>query len=146
MLIEGLCTQALQTIFGEKYVFHVETKVSRNKPEMYFTHTIDGKERSFRDDTGGSVVDVASFALRLIAWAIQKHRTEPVMLLDEPFKNVDKVRLEYVGDVINELGELLGLQFGLVTHEEQLIQAADVGYRLVESDECGVECLKLKSQ
>ena len=69
---------------------------------------------------GGGVVDVAAFALRLSCYLIMSPRPEPVIILDEPFRFVSKEYQGQVAELLEELSAKLGLQFVIVTHEEEL--------------------------
>lgn len=130
-IIEELVTQSLQAVFGDEYSFEVEDQIQRNKPETNFYVVIDGRRHLLKGELGGGVVDLVAFSLRVVLWAITSPRTRYTIILDEPLKFVDKTRLEQVGVMIKKLSEMLGLQFIIVTHEEQLMDAADRAY-LVE--------------
>jgi DNA repair exonuclease SbcCD ATPase subunit len=130
-VIEELVTQALQSVFGPEYAFEVDSRIQRNKPEVNFYVVIDGYRHHIKGELGGGVVDLAAFSLRVVLWAINSPRTSNVIVLDEPLKFVDKTRLEQVGVMIKKLSEMLGIQFIVVTHEDQLIDTADRAY-LVE--------------
>jgi len=130
-IVEDLVTQALQVVFGSSYSFEMEDKIQRNKPETYFYLKIGDRRNLLKDDLeGGGVVDLVSFGLRVVLWAISTPRTASVIMLDEPVKYIDKVRLEQTGVMIKKLSEMLGLQFIIVTHEDQLIDVADCGYHV----------------
>ena len=65
------------------------------------------------------------------------------IILDEPLKDADKRKLIFLGDMIKELTNSLGVQFIMVTHEEQLIAAADRAFRVSqENDISSVEVIK----
>jgi DNA repair exonuclease SbcCD ATPase subunit len=127
-VIEELVTQALQSVFGVEYSFEVDNQIQRNKPETNLYVVIEGYRHSLKEDLGGGVLDLAAFCLRVVLWAINSPRTSTVVVLDEPFKALDKVRLEKAGLMIKKLSEMLGLQFIIITHEDQLIDAADSAY------------------
>lgn len=125
-VIEHLVSQALQFTHGPNYSFEIENRISRNQPETYMYVVIDGQRNSLKDELGGSVVDVVCFALRVVFWAIQVPRTEPVLLLDEPFKNGGKQ--EALCQMIRYLADLLGIQFVIVTYDNRIIDIADACY------------------
>lgn len=132
--VEGLVTEALQYTFGENYKFEIESTVSRNQAEAQMWVSVDGVRHSLKDELGGGVVDVCSFVLKVLFWALQINRTEPVLIFDEPLKNLDSGRLEAVGVMIRKLSEKLGIQFVCVTHELELAAIADVSYRVTLVD------------
>jgi DNA repair exonuclease SbcCD ATPase subunit len=130
-VVEALVTEALHYVFGDNYSFEIESTVSRSQAEAQMWVVIDDYQHSLKDELGGGVVDVCSFVLRVTFWALQVNRTEPVLIFDEPLKNVDSGRLEAIGVMIKSLSERLGVQFILVTHEQELASIADVSYRVI---------------
>ena len=78
------------------------------------------------DDLGGSVLDVISFALRVVLWTLETPQSRPIFILDEPMKwlgNGDE--LEKACRLLYELSHELKIQILLVTHEPQFIEIAD---------------------
>lgn len=130
-VVEALVTEALHFVFGENYQFEIESSVVRNQAEAQLWVVIDGVRHSLKDELGGGVVDVCSFVLKVTFWALQINRTEPVLIFDEPLKNIDSGRLESIGVMIKSLSERLGVQFIMVTHEQELASISDVSYRVV---------------
>lgn len=129
-VIEHLVSQALQFTHGENYAFEIENRVARNQPETYMYVLINGQRNSLKEELGGSVVDVVCFALRVVFWAIHLSRTEPVLLLDEPFKNGGKQ--EALCEMIKYLSDLLGIQFVIITYDERVMAIADSCYRVTQ--------------
>lgn len=127
-VIESLVTQMLQYVFGENYSFLMENKLFRDQSETHMFVVKDGKKRSLRDEQGGGVLDVVSIALRIVFWAIDTACTEPFLVFDEPAKFVSKDKLELVSEILKSISDMLGLQILLVTHEEDLVKAADKCY------------------
>jgi len=134
--IETLVTQALQSVMGEEYSFVVKNEISRGTAETFFYVMDHGKLRTPEGSLGGTVIDIVSFALRLVVWSIMMDRTRPLMILDEPFRNVDKtVHMEKCGVMVKELSEMLGLQFIFVSHEVGLSEvAADSCYEVTRKN------------
>ena len=134
VVIEELVTQALQGIFGDNYSFELDNKIARNQPETEFYVIQDGKRRSLQDELGGGVVDVISFAIRIILWAVTSDRTDNVVSLDEPLKFVSRDKLQLCSEMIKTMSEILNLQFVIVTHENQLIPAADALFHVEQNN------------
>jgi len=130
-VVEELVTQALQFVFGSSYSFEVENKVSRNQPEIHLFFNIDGERYIPDEDSSGGELDVASFALRVILWAIQYDRTEPVLIFDEPFRMTDISKPPRLREMIQYLSEMLGLQFIIITHNPELAESADRSFVVV---------------
>lgn len=134
-VLEGIVTDAIKFVYGDEYSFEMESDVKRNQPEIHFYVVIDGARNSIKnDDVGGGVVDVIAFALRVTLWALQDPQTDNVLILDEPLKNVDSDRLILVGDMIKKLSRDLNLQFIMVTHENQLAEAADASWVITKKN------------
>lgn len=133
-VVESLVTEALHYVFGDNYAFEIESSISRNQAEAQMWVSIDGVRHSLKDELGGGVVDTAGFVLKVVFWALQTNRTEPVLIFDEPLKNLDSGRLEAIGVMIKGLAERLGVQFVIVTHEQELAAIADVSYRVILAD------------
>jgi len=129
--VEALVTEALHYVFGDNYAFEIESTIARNQAEAQMWVSIDGVRHSLKDELGGGVVDVCSFVLKVTFWALQINRTEPVLIFDEPLKNIDSGRLEAIGVMIKSLAERLGVQFVIVTHEQELAAIADISYRVI---------------
>ncbi len=129
-VIEHLVSLALQFTHGPNYAFEMENRVVRNQPETYLYVIIDGQRNSLKDELGGSVVDVVCFALRAVFWAIQVPRTEPVLLLDEPFKNGGKQ--EALCEMMRHLSDLLDLQFVIITYDSRIVGIADSCYQVTQ--------------
>jgi len=123
-VIESLVTKALQSIYGPEYSFEIENAVLRNQPETYFYVVINGVRNSLREELGGGVVDTVGFALRVILWALQNTRTDNVLILDEPFRNLSRNHIGQVKEMIKYLSEALGLQIIIVSHIEELGEEA----------------------
>lgn len=121
--IEDLVTKALEAVFPDPYAFKLKFELKRGQTEAVTTLERDGVEVSPVDSTGGGVIDVAAFALRVALWALG--HTDNVIILDEPFKHLSAIYQPKAGEMMKMLSEQLGLQFILVTHVRQLEEAAD---------------------
>jgi DNA repair exonuclease SbcCD ATPase subunit len=127
-VVERLVSEAFEVVFGDNYKFELEMAIVRNQPEVSMFVIQDGKKRSMKDEQGGGVIDLISFVLRIVMWSITTPRTAGVMILDEPGKFISKNLQQVFGEMITELSRMLGIQFLMVSHEEELINTADVTY------------------
>jgi len=117
--VSALVTRCLEAVFDEPYKFDIQFEISRGKTEARLVLHRDG--RVYTDplnEVGGGVVDVAAFALRLIALLISRPRVRRVLILDEPFRFVAKDLHHKLRDLIFRLADELDVQFVIVTHEE----------------------------
>jgi len=130
--IESLVTAALEYVFDNPYQFKVEftTKNNRTQCELYFER--DGFKADPIGDTGGSVLDIASLALRLAMWSLQTDRGSPVFILDEVTKHISVDLREKASEFMAEMCRRLGIQIVAVSHDESVIESSDNVIRVVK--------------
>lgn len=130
--ISFIVTNALQAVFFEKDIkFIVKFEKKRNTSECELSIIEDGEEYDIIDDKGFGVADIASFALRVAYVLLDK--SEKVLIMDEPFRNLDAERAPYASKMIKELSHKLGIQFIICTHIEDLSEHADKVIRIVKN-------------
>ncbi len=130
--IEEMVTTALQAVFEEDYKFIIDFDIKRNKPEAKISLKIRGEEVDPKDSVGGGILDVASFALRIVLWSIENPRSSNTIILDESFKFVHGA-LENVSKMIRELSKKLELQIIIVTQLEELAENADKVFKVTHN-------------
>ena len=118
--IAGVVSRCLSLIFDEPYEFRINFVQKRNKTEAELVFVRDGNEIDPMTASGGGVVDVTSFALRLACLMLARPATRRVIVLDEPFKFVSAEYRGRVRDMLLELAEQMGIQFIMVTHVREL--------------------------
>ena len=123
--ISDIVSLALETIFDDPYKFKIEFVLKRNKTECELLFEREGELINPLSASGGGVIDVASFALRIALWTLQAPKSRNTIILDESFKFVSKDLLPRVGELLQELSKKLNLQFILVTHLDELEECAD---------------------
>jgi DNA repair exonuclease SbcCD ATPase subunit len=128
--IEELVSLALSSVYGDEYAFVVEYEVKRNKSEASCYVVKGGERMDPKDEVGGGVLDVASFGLRLVLWAMSSPRSAPVMIFDEPFKYVSRDRIDKAAEMVREISTMLGIQMVMVTHDTVLAELADRAWRV----------------
>ena len=80
--------------------------------------------------SGGGVIDIASFALRIALWSISSPRPMNTLIFDEPFRFLSRELQPRAGIMLQEICKKLGLQIILVTHNPSLIDSADKIFRV----------------
>lgn len=120
--IAGVVTRCLKAVFPRPYEFQIKFETKRGKTDARMAFVRNGHEMSPQDGVGGSVLDVASFALRLACLCMQKPRRRKVVFIDEGFGGVsneedNKERLRTLLEVISKE---LGFQIVQVTHDDGL--------------------------
>ncbi len=130
--VESLVTMAIQSVFDRPFKFVLEFERKRNKLECRPVVMEGDSEYTAKDDLGGGIVDVISFAMRIVLWSLQQPRSRNTIILDEPMKFVGKGELlDRAGQMLKEISHKLGIQLIIVTHEPQLAEIGDIAY-LVE--------------
>lgn len=126
--ISDIVSLALASVFDRPYKFVVEFPVRRGRTECDFFFERDGMRYEPLEASGGGVVDVACFALRIALWSIGQPRTRPVFILDEPFKNINDPKREVhekVAEMIRMLSKMMNLQIIIVTMIPEIEDIAD---------------------
>lgn len=116
--IEGVVSKCLEAVFGDAYGFKIRFERKRGRTEANLILLKDGHEieDGLNADSGG-VVEVAAFALRLACIVLAKPVLKRVVIMDEPFRNLDAGNRENMRILLEELSEDFKVQFILVTHE-----------------------------
>lgn len=120
--IAGVVTRCLAAVFPNPYEFRIIFESKRGKTEARMVFVRDGKELSPSDGVGGSVLDVASFALRLACLGLQKPKRRRVVFIDEGFVGVSSLQenKERLRTLLSTLADELKFQVIMVTHDEGL--------------------------
>jgi DNA repair exonuclease SbcCD ATPase subunit len=121
--IQDVVNTALDTCFPDEYQFNLVFEIKRNKTEARLVFMKNGFEIDPMEASGGGVVDVASFALRIAAWSLGA--TSNTICLDEPMKFLSRDLQPRAGEILKEISTKLGLQFIMVSHVADIIQSAD---------------------
>jgi len=121
--IQDVVNTALDTCFPDEYEFQLIFEIKRNKTEARLIFMKNGFEIDPMEASGGGVVDVASFALRIAAWSLGK--TNNVICLDEPMKFLSRDLQPRAGEILKKISLKLGVQFIMVSHVSDLIKNAD---------------------
>lgn len=118
--VAALVTDCLRAVFDREYTFRIEFDSKRGKTEARMVLGRDGLDVDPMTESGGGVVDVIAFALRLAAVLFRRPAVRPVLFLDEPFRFVSVDYLPRVADLLTRLANDLGVQILMVTHIEEL--------------------------
>lgn len=143
--IEDIVNLALESVFPDEYEFKIVFDVSRGKTdaELVFTDKRTGKTVDPMEASGGGVVDLTAFALRISAYALE-NGIDNVIILDEPFKFISRDLQERAGEILKTLSKKMGLQVLMVTHIPEFIDVADKVFE-VRKDADGVSIVSERS-
>jgi len=114
---------ALDVVFPRQYDFSVEFVTKNNKTFADIYLLRNGAKIDPMDASGGGVVDIISFALRLAAWTLST--TDDMIMFDEPFKYLSNDLRPVAGQILSDLSQKLNIQIIMVTHDENMIEIAD---------------------
>lgn len=118
--ISSVVSKCLSTTFDDPYEFKIEFERKRGRTEAKLLFVRGDLEADPLTASGGGVVDVAAFALRVAALMLHRPRLSRLIVLDEPFKFVSADYRDNIRQMLEDLSEDLGLQIILVTHVEEL--------------------------
>jgi len=121
--LSDLVTTALHAIFPDdiNFIAKIEQRRGQTECDLLFEEK-DNKYKPL-DGSGYGPVDVATFVFRLCFWSLKKNR--PTFILDEPFRNLSPNFHSKISELIKELSEELGIQFIIVSHQDEINIAAD---------------------
>ena len=118
--IAEVVSRCLEAVFDEPYEFRIHFERKRGRTEARLTFERDGMEVDPMTASGGGVVDVASFALRLSCLILNKPPLRRILIMDEPFKYVSEEYRERVRELLETLAQEMGVQLLMVTHINEL--------------------------
>lgn len=118
--ISTVVSSCLKSVFDDPYQFEIvfETKAGRTEAKIQFVRNEMGIDPL--SSSGGGVVDVAAFALRIAAFSLRRPSLRKVLIFDEPFRFVSAEYRPRVKALIEKLSEEFGIQFIIVTHLAEL--------------------------
>lgn len=124
--VEDVVNTALDAVFPDEYSFSLDFELSRGKTEarLVFNSKKTGREIDPMNASGGGVVDLTSFALRIACFALEQG-TDNVIVLDEPFRFISRDLQSRAGEILKSLSRKMGIQFIIVTHIAEMIDVAD---------------------
>ena len=134
--ISSLVTLALTAVERNAPEFVMRFESRRNQTECDLLFSEGSKEQHPLESSGYGLCDIVSFALRIAFWAVRK--TAPVMILDEPFRQLSPDYHEAAGKMLKLVSEKLGLQFIIVSHSETVNLAADKVFLVEKNYRTGI--------
>lgn len=119
--IAGIVTRCIEAVFDDPYEFKIIFEQKRGRTEARLVFVRNGEEYNPSDSSGGGVIDVAAFALRLSCLVLTRPPLRRLLVLDEPFKNVNGTEnQERVGNMMTMITKELDVQIIMVTDDEWL--------------------------
>lgn len=141
--IEDIVNLALETCFPGEYIFQIKFEISRGKTEAELVFLDQKTQRQIdpMNASGGGVVDLTTFALRIACYALERG-TDNVIVLDEPFRFLSRDLQQRAGEILKTLSERMNLQIIMVSHIGEIIDIADKVFE-VKKNENGISKVKV---
>ena len=121
--LSHIVTLALKAVSSDFPEFAVEMTIRRNQLECDLFFSQNGAKSDPMFSSGGGPKDIASFALLVAYWAMDKNRS--TLILDEPFRNVSPDLQENVSEMLRMISDKLRLQIIMVSHAIDVNVCAD---------------------
>lgn len=118
--VADMVTRCLRTVFDDPYTFQISFERLRGRTEAVLSFLRNGLTVDPMDASGGGVVDVAGFALRLSCLLLSRPPLRRFVILDEPFKFVSEQHWPRLRALLHSLAEELHIQFLIITHIQEL--------------------------
>jgi len=118
--ISKVVSSCLSTVFDDPYEFKIQFERKRGRTEASLRFLRRGLDVDPLSASGGGMIDVAAFALRVACLMLHRPRLSRVVVIDEGFKFVSSQYRENVRSMLEGLAEDLGIQIVQVTHIEEL--------------------------
>lgn len=116
--VSGVVSRCLATVFPDPYEFKIHFERKRGKTEARPVLLRAGREVSPLDGVGGGILDVTAFALRVVYVAATVPKVRPLLVMDEPFKNLSRAYQDSAAKMVETLATEFGIQFVVVTHAD----------------------------
>ena len=118
--ISEVVSSCLSAVFDDPYEFKILFEKKRGKTEASLRFLRGELDVDPLTASGGGMIDVAAFALRVACLILHRPRLSKIIVLDEPFKFVSSQYRENIKTMLEELAEKTGIQTVMVTHIEEL--------------------------
>ena len=134
--IEDIVNLALETCFPGEYAFQLRFNIARGKTEaeLVFLSQKTNRPVDPMNASGGGVVDLTAFALRIASFALERG-IDNVVILDEPFRFISRDLQSRAGEILRMLSTKMGIQIIMVTHISQMVDIADKVFEVKKNSE-----------
>lgn len=118
--VSRIVTRCIRAVYPDPYEFRITFARKRSRTEARMSFVRDGIEVDPISASGGGVVDVAAFGLRLACLMLSRPKPRKLLVLDEPFRFVPPKLRPRVRRLLERLSAEMGVQILLVTHQRAL--------------------------
>lgn len=127
--LAALGSQGLNAVFTDAtYELLLESSIKRGVSNLDIVLVKDGQRVRLKGGSGGSVVQVLSYLLRHLTTTSHHPALRRLEALDEPFSMVAAEQRPALCALIKEITQRLGFQLLFSSHEDELLDAADMAY------------------
>ena len=112
----SIVNRCLAAVFADPYTLDILFELRRGKTEVDLRFSRDGNTVDPIGASGGGVVDIASFALRLSVLLLSVPKVQRVLILDESFRFVSVAFRPRLKALLQQLTTELQVQIIQVTH------------------------------
>lgn len=131
--LESIVNTALKAVFtDEQNEFKIIPRQTKNGVMYDLFGVTNGKITPLQDSNAGGLLDIVAMALQIAFLRLFSNRLRQTMILDEPFKNLDKRRIVLACQWLKLVSVEFEIQFIIVTHLDDLIENADKVFRFVK--------------
>jgi hypothetical protein len=133
--VETLVTTAIEAVYDRRIEFQLKFEQRSNRLQCIPT-IIEGQNKNEHEvdyDIGGGLLDLVSFAFRIVLWSLQPKPSRPTFILDEPLRFLGESKaetLERAAGILKELSHKLGCQLIVVTHQDAISELADKSFHI----------------
>lgn len=117
--ISEVVSSCLAAVFDDPYEFKIVFERKRGRTEAHLHFVRGSLEVDPLTASGGGMVDVAAFALRVACLVLHRPRLQRVVVLDEPFRFVSAQYQGAVHSMLENLSKKMEVQMIMVTHNER---------------------------
>lgn len=141
--ISAPVTLALANIFEDPYALDVSFAIKNNASACSIKFKRGESLMRPLDSSGYGAANITSFALRVALWGMSIPKSAPVLLLDEPFKELSVNYHDLAGKMLEAISKDLGLQLVISTHSDTLREGVNRIFNLtMKNRESKVKRLK----
>lgn len=119
--IAEVVSACLQSVFGTGHVARLHVVSMENRQELRLELTKGGESVDIMDGSGGAVVDVAAWAIRLACFHLHRPHLRRTLVLDEPFRCVSIPQSREVAAMLQSMVQRYAVQVVIVTHNAELL-------------------------
>lgn len=119
--ISEVVSSCLSSVFDDPYEFKIVFERKRGRTEASLRFHRHGLDLDPLTASGGGMVDVAAFALRVACLMQHRPRLNRMVVLDEPMKYVSAEFRPRVREMLEKLSKEMKMQVIMVTHSEDLV-------------------------